>query len=88
MLNGVLILRYQVGIDRLANSCDANFVHVYCTASGKIKFCAKVQNYWMMFKRFWFSARATDCMVSSVLSLVRLHAQMTITCQPASSSNW
>ena len=43
MLNGVLILRYQVGIDRLTNSCDANFVHVYCTASGIIKLCVKVQ---------------------------------------------
>ena len=28
VFNGVLILRYQVGIDRLANSCDANFIHV------------------------------------------------------------
>ena len=44
MLNGVLILRYQVGIDRLANSCDANFVHVFSgTQTGMFKFCAKVQ---------------------------------------------
>ncbi len=26
MLNGVLVLCYQVGIDRLANSYDANFI--------------------------------------------------------------
>ena len=34
---------FSVGIDRLANSCDANFIHVYYTASGIIKFCVKVQ---------------------------------------------
>lgn len=28
VLDGVLVLRNQVGIDRLANSCDANFIHV------------------------------------------------------------
>ena len=29
VLNGVLVLINQVLIDRLANSCDANFVHVF-----------------------------------------------------------
>jgi hypothetical protein len=29
VLNGVLVLRDQVGIDRLTNSCDSNFVHVF-----------------------------------------------------------
>ena len=28
VLNRVLVLRDQVGIDRLANSCDSNYVHV------------------------------------------------------------
>ena len=44
VLNGVLVLRYQVRIDRLANSCDANFIHVFSgTKTGMFKFCAKVQ---------------------------------------------
>ena len=34
---------FSVGIDCLANSRDANFIHVYCTARGIIKFCVKVQ---------------------------------------------
>ena len=29
VLNGVLVLRHQIGIDCLANGCDANFVHVF-----------------------------------------------------------
>ena len=35
---------FSVGIDRLANSCDANFIHVFSgTKTGMFKFCAKVQ---------------------------------------------
>ena len=46
MLNGVLVLRNQVMIDRLSDSCDANFVHIYCTASGIFKIMdAKVQKF-------------------------------------------
>ena len=42
VLNGVLVLRNQVGIDRLANGCDAYFAHVLNgTESGIIKILCK-----------------------------------------------
>ena len=42
VLNGVFVLRCQVGIDRLANGCDANLVHVLNgTESGIIKILCK-----------------------------------------------
>ena len=45
MLNGVLVLRYQVGIDCLTNSCDSNCAHIFDgTETGILKITgAKVQ---------------------------------------------
>ena len=62
-----------------------------CVFLGRGKGCCFMKKtqaiYLMMFKRFLFSATATDCMVGSNLSLFRLHCQRTMTCQPACVSS-